>query len=96
MKLAIRPERVHIEPYESSGPNRVPAMVERLVFLGSSTQVIMRLAHGERLQALIQNQGGPSGLPTGHRGAGLPARRRAAGAPLGTPPRDGGPAAGRE
>ncbi len=59
VKLAIRPERVHIEPYESSGPNRVPAMVERLVFLGSSTQVIMRLAHGERLQALIQNQGGP-------------------------------------
>ena len=59
VKLAIRPERVGIEAYGSSGPNRVPAMVERLVFLGSSTQVIMRLAHGVRVQALVQNKGGP-------------------------------------
>jgi spermidine/putrescine transport system ATP-binding protein len=58
IKVAIRPERVRIEPYEASGPNRVPGMVERLVFLGSSTQVIVRLATGELLQALIQNQGG--------------------------------------
>ncbi len=65
VKLAIRPERVHIEPYEATGPNRVPAMVERLVFLGSSTQVIVRLAHGERIQALIQNQGGPPAYQQG-------------------------------
>ena len=32
-------------------------MVERLVFLGSDTQVIVRLAPGEIVQALIQNQG---------------------------------------
>ncbi len=65
VKLAIRPERVAIEPYESTGPNRVPAMVERLIFLGSSTQVIVRLAHGERIQALIQNQGGPPAYQQG-------------------------------
>jgi len=58
IKVAIRPERVRIEPYEASGPNRVPGMVERLVFLGSSTQIIVRLATGGVLQALIQNQGG--------------------------------------
>jgi len=58
IKVAIRPERVRIEPYEASGPNRVPGMVERLVFLGSSTQIIVRLATGEALQALIQNHGG--------------------------------------
>jgi len=58
IKVAIRPERVRIEPYEATGPNRVPGMVERLVFLGSSTQVIVRLATGGVLQALIQNQGG--------------------------------------
>ncbi len=34
-------------------------MVERLVFLGSSTQVMVRLAHGELVQALIQNNGRP-------------------------------------
>ena len=57
VKLAIRPERVRIEPYETTGPNRVPGMVERLIFLGSSTQVIVRLAHGVPVQALVQNQG---------------------------------------
>jgi len=65
VKLAIRPERVGIEPYESTGPNRLPAMVERLIFLGSFTQVIVRLAHGERVRALLQNQGGP---PAYHQG----------------------------
>jgi spermidine/putrescine transport system ATP-binding protein len=57
VKLAIRPERVVIEPYGTTGPNRVPGMVERLVFLGSSTQVLVRLGHGELVQALIQNGG---------------------------------------
>jgi len=57
VKVAIRPERVAIEPYEASGANRVPAMVERQVFLGSSTQVILRLANGAEIQSLIQNRG---------------------------------------
>jgi spermidine/putrescine transport system ATP-binding protein len=53
----IRPERVRVEDYGSAGPNRIPAMVERLVYLGSSTQVILRLAPGAELQALMQNDG---------------------------------------
>lgn len=57
VRLAIRPERVCVEAFESAGPNRVPAMVERIVFMGSSTQVILRLAPGARVQALIQNTG---------------------------------------
>ena len=32
-------------------------MVERLVFLGSATQVIVRLAEGSQIQALVQNTG---------------------------------------
>jgi spermidine/putrescine transport system ATP-binding protein len=54
----IRPERVRIETYGTDGPNRVPAMVERLVFLGAATQVMLRLAPGAQLQALVQNDGG--------------------------------------
>jgi len=65
VKVAIRPERVRIEPYETSGANRIPAMVERLVFLGSSTQVMLRLAHGDQVQALLQNQGGPPAYQQG-------------------------------
>ena len=53
----IRPERVRIEPHGSPGDNRVPAMVERLVFLGSATQVMLRLATGISMQALMQNDG---------------------------------------
>jgi spermidine/putrescine transport system ATP-binding protein len=55
----IRPERVKIEAFGSPGPNRVPAMVERLVYLGSSTQIFLRLAAGADLQAVLQNDGTP-------------------------------------
>jgi spermidine/putrescine transport system ATP-binding protein len=65
VKLAIRPERVRIEPYEAAGANRIPAMVERLVFLGSSTQVLLRLAHGPQIQALLQNLGEPPAYQQG-------------------------------
>jgi spermidine/putrescine transport system ATP-binding protein len=61
----IRPERVRIEEYGSSGPNRVPAMVERLVYLGSATQVFLRLAAGTDVQALLQNDGEQTGLTQG-------------------------------
>ena len=53
----IRPERVRIEEHGSAGQNRVPAMVERVVFLGAATQVLLRLAPGVPLQALMQNDG---------------------------------------
>src|SRR6266571_2354538 len=56
-RAVIRPERVRVEEFGSEGPNRVPAMVERLVYLGSATQVILRLAAGPDLQALLQNDG---------------------------------------
>ena len=61
----IRPERVRIEEFGSAGPNRVPAMVERLVYLGSSTQVFLRLAAGADIQALLQNDGDREPLAQG-------------------------------
>src|ERR671934_800403 len=61
-KIVIRPERIELEEHGSpSGPNRIPAMVERVVYVGSATQVIVRGATGEALQALVQNTGG--GIP---------------------------------
>jgi spermidine/putrescine transport system ATP-binding protein len=57
-KIVIRPERVELEPHGSpAGPNRLPGMVERLVYIGSAVQVIVRVATGETLQALVQNTG---------------------------------------
>ena len=58
VKLAIRPERVHLRAHEAGGANCLPGMVERLVFLGSTTHVYVRLATGSALQALLRNDGG--------------------------------------
>jgi spermidine/putrescine transport system ATP-binding protein len=57
VKVTIRPERVRVDEHGTTGANRMPGMVERTVYLGSATQLIVNLAHGESLQALIQNQG---------------------------------------
>jgi spermidine/putrescine transport system ATP-binding protein len=53
VKVAIRPERVQLRDFEDASPNRVPAMVERTVFIGPTTQVILRLAPGFRVIALL-------------------------------------------
>jgi len=56
-KVTIRPERVTIEPQGTSGENRVPAMVERTVYVGSVLQVILHLATGQTIQAWMPNTG---------------------------------------
>jgi spermidine/putrescine transport system ATP-binding protein len=61
----IRPERVRIAPHGEAGPNRVPAMVERLVFLGAATQIMLRLAPGPLLQAVVHNDGSEASLSQG-------------------------------
>ena len=61
----IRPERVRIEAHGSPGENRVPAMVERVVYIGASSQVLLRLATGVPLQAMVQNDGDQTDLAHG-------------------------------
>ncbi|MEI8057070.1 MAG: ABC transporter ATP-binding protein [Actinomycetes bacterium] len=55
VKVVIRPERVGIEAAGATGPNRVQALVQRTVYLGSGTQVSLVLANGSPLSALVQN-----------------------------------------
>jgi ABC-type Fe3+/spermidine/putrescine transport system ATPase subunit len=55
-QVVIRPERVRVEEHGSSGVNRVPALVERVVYLGAATQVMLRLATGESVQAVVPNE----------------------------------------
>ena len=57
VRVTIRPERVEIGPAGSSGTNRLPATVSELVYLGSTTQVIVRTPSGAMLQALLANTG---------------------------------------
>ena len=53
VKVVIRPERVEIGPAGSTGDNRVPAMVSRSVYLGNGVRVIMHLATGQLVTALV-------------------------------------------
>ena len=58
VRIVIRPERVHLADHGTSGDNRIPGMVERVLYVGSTIQVLVHLAHGETLQAWMQNRGG--------------------------------------
>jgi spermidine/putrescine transport system ATP-binding protein len=58
IRIVIRPERVLLEDQEALGENRIPGMVERVLYVGSVIQVLVHLAHGETLQAWVQNRGG--------------------------------------
>jgi spermidine/putrescine transport system ATP-binding protein len=55
-QAVIRPERVRVEEHGSAGANRVPALIDRVVYLGAATQVYLRLATGESLQAVAPNE----------------------------------------
>jgi spermidine/putrescine transport system ATP-binding protein len=52
VRLVIRPERVRVEDRGNGGPNRLPGMVERSVFVGPTGQVLVRLVGGELVQAV--------------------------------------------
>ncbi len=54
-RAVIRPESVHLEEGDATGGNRIPGMVERLVYLGSTTQVHVRLPDGSTVQSLVTN-----------------------------------------
>jgi spermidine/putrescine transport system ATP-binding protein len=58
VKLTIRPERVEIGPSGEEGQNRFAALVDQLVYLGSTTQILLTLPGGDTLQALVANAEG--------------------------------------
>jgi spermidine/putrescine transport system ATP-binding protein len=58
IRIVIRPERVRLEDQGAAGDNRIPGMVERVLYVGSVIHVIVHLAHGETMQAWMQNRGG--------------------------------------
>jgi spermidine/putrescine transport system ATP-binding protein len=65
VKVVVRPERIVLEPHGTTGANRVPAMVERTVYVGPITQLIVRLAPGDRIQVMIPNRGDEGDWPQG-------------------------------
>ena len=57
VKAMIRPERVRVEPHGTEGENRLPGLVEHLVFLGSFREVRVRLLGGALVTAVQPNDG---------------------------------------
>jgi spermidine/putrescine transport system ATP-binding protein len=57
VKIVARPERVLLLEHGSSQENCLPGMVERTVYVGSSVQVMVRLATGASVQSSIANMG---------------------------------------
>ncbi len=53
----IRPERVRLEPHGTAGENRVPGMVEAVVYLGFHQDVRVRLATGALVRCDVPNDG---------------------------------------
>jgi spermidine/putrescine transport system ATP-binding protein len=59
-RVVIRPERVRVAAGSaadtaSNGTNTLPAIVDKLVYVGATTQVVVRLAHGPAVHALLVN-----------------------------------------
>ncbi|HEY2439549.1 MAG TPA: ABC transporter ATP-binding protein [Solirubrobacteraceae bacterium] len=58
VKVVARPERVELLPFDARGrDNTMPGMVERTVYVGSTVQVIVRLANGQPIQVAVTNAG---------------------------------------
>ena len=55
-RVVIRPERVRLSAQDGdAGSNTVPAIVDNLVYVGATTQVVARLPHGPAVHALVVN-----------------------------------------
>ena len=65
VKVVIRPERVVLESFGTTGENRIPGMVERLVYMGPTMHLIVHLAAGAPLQVMIPNRGETNPFPQG-------------------------------
>jgi ABC-type Fe3+/spermidine/putrescine transport system ATPase subunit len=64
-RAVIRPECVELAEPGLTGANRLPGMIDRRVFLGSTTQVMVRLPEGAVLQALVTNNTSQTGFEAG-------------------------------
>jgi spermidine/putrescine transport system ATP-binding protein len=53
----IRPERVRVEPHGAEGENRLPGMVEEVVYLGFHQEMRVRLATGALVKVHVPNDG---------------------------------------
>jgi spermidine/putrescine transport system ATP-binding protein len=67
-KVVVRPERIALAPVEDAGDvpedaNAFHGLVDRIVYLGPTTHVVVRLADGQTLLVAVPNAGEPLSSP---------------------------------
>ena len=67
-KVVVRPERITLQPVEDGGAvpdghNAFHGLVDRVVYLGPATHVVVRLADGQTLLVAVPNTGEPMSSP---------------------------------
>ena len=65
VKVVVRPERVRVEPPRKTGENRLPGKIERVVYAGAISQLVVTLDRGAPIQCMLANDGVESSFARG-------------------------------
>jgi spermidine/putrescine transport system ATP-binding protein len=65
VKVVVRPERVRVEAPRKTGENRLPGRIERVVYAGAISQLVVTLDKGEHIQCMLANDGADSSFDRG-------------------------------
>ena len=57
VKVVVRPERVRVEASRETGENRVPGTVERAIYAGAVSQLVVNVGKGVPIQCMLANDG---------------------------------------
>jgi ABC-type Fe3+/spermidine/putrescine transport system ATPase subunit len=65
--VVVRPERVRVEAPRKTGENRLPGKVERVVYAGAISQLVITLDRGASIRCMLANDGAGSSFDRGTR-----------------------------
>ncbi len=65
VKVVVRPERVRIEATRETGENRLPGRIERIVYAGAISQLVITLDRGGSIRGMLANDGVMSSFDRG-------------------------------
>ena len=65
VKLVVRPERVRVEAPRETGENRLPGKIDRVVYAGAISQLVVTLDRGAPIRCLLANDGVGSSFDRG-------------------------------
>jgi spermidine/putrescine transport system ATP-binding protein len=65
VKVVVRPERVRVEAPKQIGENHLPGKVERVVYAGAISQLVVTLELGTPIQCMLANDGADSSFDRG-------------------------------